>query len=353
MCFFALLSRPDAWEEYKGRERVVVLGMAVAECLPPDEVKVHQSANKQLLRWGGRTLVETQVRHGDGSRRDTRLDKAAIADEHGQVTGVLTILMDVSEFREAERATREARDAAEEASRAKSEFVANMSHELRTPLQSILGFAELGMLRGRTQPKLAGMFEDIHSAGQRMLTLVNDLLEVSKLESTVGTFHMERIDLRGVVRPVIRELEPWLERSHLMMDLRMPDLPLVAKKADPLRFQQVIRNVVANAFKFSPPGSTITLEGYADPQGQTHLVVRDEGPGIPPSELHSIFEAFVQSSKTKDGSGGTGLGLAICRKIVEAMGGRIFAENVPASGAAFHIILPARGQAETVPAPLE
>ena len=227
-----------------------------------------------------------------------------------------------------------------------------MSHELRTPLQSILGFAELGMLRGRTQPKLAGMFEDIHSAGQRMLTLVNDLLEVSKLESTVGTFHKERIDLRGVVRPVIRELEPLLERSHLMMDLRMPDLPLVAK-ADPLRLQQVIRNVVANAIKFSPPGSTITLEGYADPQGQTHLVVRDEGPGIPPSELHSIFEAFVQSSKTKDGSGGTGLGLAIRRKIVEAMGGRIFAQNVPASGAAFHIILPARGQAETMPAPLE
>ena len=228
-----------------------------------------------------------------------------------------------------------------------------MSHELRTPLQYILGFAELGMLRGRTQPKLAGMFEGIHSAGQRMLTLVNDLLEVSKLESTVGTFHMERIDLRGVVRPVIRELEPLLERSHLMMDLRMPDLPLVAKKADPLRFQQVIRNVVANAIKFSPPGSTITLEGYADPQGQTHLVVRDEGPGIPPSELHSIFEAFVQSSKTMHRSGGTGLGLAICRRIVEAMGGRIFARNVPASGAAFHILLPARGQAETVPAPLE
>ena len=352
MCFFVLLSRPHAWEEYQGRERVIVLGKAVAECLPPDEVKVHLSANKQLLRWGGRALVETQVRHGDGSRRDTRLAKAAIADEHGKVTGVLTILMDVSEFREAERATQEARDAAEEASRAKSEFVANMSHELRTPLQYILGFAELGMLRGRTQPKLAGMFEGIHSAGQRMLTLVNDLLEVSKLESTVGTFHMERIDLRGVVRPVIRELEPLLERSHLMMDLRMPDLPLVAK-ADPLRFQQVIRNVVANAFKFSPPGSTITLEGYADPQGQTHLVVRDEGPGIPPSELHSIFEAFVQSSKTKDGSGGTGLGLAIRRKIVEAMGGRIFAQNVPASGAAFHIILPARGQTETMPAPLE
>lgn len=259
--------------------------------------------------------------HADGSRRDTRIAKAAIADEHGRVTGVLSILMDVSEFREAERATQEARSAAEEASRSKSEFVANMSHELRTPLQSILGFAELGMMRGKATPKLAGMFEDIHSAGQRMLTLVNDLLDVSKLESTVGTFHMERIDLRGIVRPVIQELEPLLARSHLMMDVRLSGLPLIAK-ADPVRFQQVIRNVVANAIKFSPPGSTITLEGYIDSNGQANLVIRDEGPGIPDAELDRIFEAFVQSSKTKDGSGGTGLGLAICRKIVEAMGVR-------------------------------
>lgn len=346
---FVLVNK--AWEQYKGRQRATVLGREFVSVLPPDEAKVHQSSNVQLLRWGGRALLEIKVRHGDGSRRDTRIAKAAIEDEHGRVTGVLSILMDVSEFREAERATQEARDAAEEASRAKSEFVANMSHELRTPLQSILGFAELGMLRGRAQPKLAGMFEDIHLAGKRMLTLVNDLLEVSKLESTVGTFHLERIDLRGVVRPVIRELEPLLERSHLMMDVDLSDMPLVAK-ADPLRFQQVIRNVVANAIKFSPPGSTITLNGYMDPQGQVHLVVQDEGPGIPESELEAIFEAFVQSSKTKDGSGGTGLGLAICRKIVEAMGGRIYARNVPASGAAFHVILPARGQTETMPAPL-
>ncbi|MFN7152747.1 MAG: PAS domain S-box protein [Acidovorax sp.] len=341
-----------AWEEYKGCTRDSVMGRELCSLLPADEAKVHDAANVQLLRFGGRTHVETKVLHADGSRRDTRIAKAAIADEHGRVTGVLSILMDVSEFREAERATQEARSAAEEASRSKSEFVANMSHELRTPLQSILGFAELGMMRGKATPKLAGMFEDIHSAGQRMLTLVNDLLDVSKLESTVGTFHMERIDLRGIVRPVIQELEPLLARSHLMMDVRLSGLPLIAK-ADPVRFQQVIRNVVANAIKFSPPGSTITLEGYIDSKGQANLVIRDEGPGIPDAELDRIFEAFVQSSKTKDGSGGTGLGLAICRKIVEAMGGQIYALNIPGSGAAFYIVLPARGQSETMPAPLE
>lgn len=340
-----------AWEEYKGLDRSSVVGRLLTDLLPADEAQVERLHTRELLAKGGQAFFETKVLHADTTRRETRVIKAAITDAQGQVSGVLTIFVDVSEFREAERATQEARHAAEEASRAKSEFVANMSHELRTPLQSILGFAELGALRGRAEPRLAGMFEDIHSAGQRMLALVNDLLEVSKLESTVGTFHLERIDLRGLIQPVVKELEPLLARSQQTMHLRLSELPLVAK-VDPLRLQQVIRNVVANAIKFSPPGSAITVVGRMDSRGQVHLEVHDEGPGVPEAELEQIFEAFVQSSKTKDGSGGTGLGLAICRKIIEAMGGQIFARNLTPKGAAFHIVLPARGFAETQPAPL-
>lgn len=340
-----------AWEEFKGFERARVMGRRLPEFLPTNEAQVAHAHNQELLANGGQVFFETKVLYRDGARRDTRVIKAAISGAQGRVSGVLTIYVDVSEFREAERATQEARHAAEEASRAKSEFVANMSHELRTPLQSILGFAELGALRGRAEPRLAGMFQDIHSAGQRMLALVNDLLEVSKLESTVGTFHLERIDLRGLVQPVVQELEPLLTRSQQSMRVQLSAMPLVAK-VDPLRLQQVIRNVVANAIKFSPEGSTITFVGRMDSRGQVHLEVHDEGPGVPEAELEQIFEAFVQSSKTKDGSGGTGLGLAICRKIVEAMGGRIFARNLTPKGAAFHIVLPARGFAETQPAPL-
>ncbi|BEU96025.1 PAS domain S-box protein [Acidovorax sp. DW039] len=340
-----------AWEEYKGLERAMVVGRRLTGFLPADEAQVEQLHNDQLVRMGGQTFFETKVLHGDGARRETRVIKAAIADAQSKASGVLTIFVDVSEFRQAERATQEARHAAEEASRAKSEFVANMSHELRTPLQSILGFAELGMLRGRAEPRLAGMFEDIHSAGQRMLSLVNDLLEVAKLESTVGTIHLERIDLRGLIQPVVQELEPLLTRNQQSMRVELSDMPLVAK-VDPLRMQQVLRNVLANAIKFSPKGSAIHLQGRMDSHGQVHVEVRDEGPGIPEAELESIFEAFVQSSKTKDGSGGTGLGLAICRKIVEAMGGRIFARNREPRGASFHIVLPARGFTETQPAPL-
>lgn len=340
-----------AWEDYKGRERTQVIGLRLSDFLPSEETASHRVADEQLLHQGGQVTFETRVLHGGRTWRDTRVTKALVTDAAGLPTGILCTLMDVSDFREAERLTREAHQASEEASRAKSEFVANMSHELRTPLQSIMGFSELGMLRGKDHARLAGMFEDIHRSGERMLTLVNDLLDVAKLESTVGTFHLERIDLRGVIHPVLHELEPLLHQRKLHLDVKLGDLPLIAK-VDPVRFQQVIRNVVANAIRFSPEASPITLLGRVDSRGQIRLAVRDHGPGIPEDELGAIFEAFKQSSKTKDGSGGTGLGLAICKKIVEALGGQIYAENVRQGGSVFHIILPARGASETVPAEL-
>jgi signal transduction histidine kinase len=269
----------------------------------------------------------------------------------GRLVGFAGSAIDVTESRNAERATREARDAAEEASQAKSEFIANISHELRTPLQSIIGFSELGQMRSREQAKLGAMFGDIHRAGQRMLNLVNDLLDVAKIESTVGTMNLERSDLRGLVRGVAGQLAPQLGARQLQLDVALPDYPLRAK-VDPMRFEQVLRNVLANAVKFSPTGGRITFSGDQTDAGELHLAVSDDGPGIPPAELDSIFEAFVQSSLTKDGSGGTGLGLAICRKIVVAHGGRIHAENRRGGGAVFHIQLPARGASETLPAPL-
>lgn len=341
----------QAWEEFTGRQRADVIGQAAASYLPPDEAALHNAQDRELLKSGGRASYEARVTHRDGSRRDVMLIKTAVPGDDGAVAGILVVVMDVSEFRAAERATRDARDAAEEASRAKTEFIANISHELRTPLQSILGFSELGMVRGRQHEKLASMFADIHASGQRMLALVNDLLDVSKIESTVGTMHLERTDLRGLVREVAREVDPLLAGRQLTLSLSLSELPMVGR-VDPMRFQQVVRNVLANAIKFSPFHGRIEVNGQTLASGELRISVSDQGPGIPPDEIEHVFEAFVQSSQTKDGSGGTGLGLAICRKILEAHGGRIHAENVPGGGTVFHIHLPARGATETSPVPL-
>ncbi len=335
------LSVNQAWEEFTGLHRVDVIGQIADE-----QATRPESQDQQLLAEGGRLRYETQMTHRDGTQRDMVVTKVLVPDEHHGAAGILSTLMDVSEFRDAERATREARDTAEEASRAKSEFIANISHELRTPLQSILGFSELGQARSPAQPRLQGMFNDIHASGQRMLALVNDLLDVSKIESPVGTFDLERCDLRTLMQSVQREMGPLLARKQLRLSLQLPAVPLRVK-VDPLRFQQVIRNVMANAIRFSPQGASIELKALATADDEAHIAIADHGPGIPPAELEQIFEAFVQSSQTKDGSGGTGLGLAICRKILEIHGGRIEAANCEGGGAVFHIHMPLRTAPDT------
>jgi PAS domain S-box-containing protein len=342
----------QAWERFTGRSRALVLGRPVGLHLPPQERQLHERQDALLLANGRPQRYETVATNAEGQRRDVVVNKLllpAVGASHRP--GVLAVIVDVTEFREAARATLEARNAAEEASRAKSEFIANISHELRTPLQSIIGFSELGQQRGAAQPKLAAMFEDIHAAGARMLGLVNDLLDVAKIESTVGAIHLERCDLRTLARSVARELAPLALPRRLELRLALPPQPLLAQ-VDPQRLQQVLRNMLANALRFSPDGGVIELSGELADDGSCRITVADAGPGIPPAELESIFEAFVQSSRTKDGAGGTGLGLAICRKILQAHGGSIHARNRPEGGAAFVVELPPRLSADTLPAPL-
>jgi PAS domain S-box-containing protein len=329
-----------AWEDFTGYSREQVIGKPGAAFMPQADADHHASGDAQVWRTGGTLRYELKLKHGDGSRRDVVVTKVRVP---GAALGasLLSSMMDVSEFRLAERAQDEARDAAEESSRAKSEFIANISHELRTPLQSILGFSELGLLRGGEQPKLQSMFNDIHASGGRMLALVNDLLDVAKIESSVGSITLERADLRGLVQAVMHELSPLLDGKHIQLLSQLGRQPLIAK-VDPTRFQQVVRNIAANAIKVSPAGAEISVQGHITQDRRICISVRDHGTGVPTDELEKIFEAFVQSSTRKDGSGGTGLGLAICKKIIDAHGGSIVADNMPDGGAVFSIYLPAR-----------
>jgi signal transduction histidine kinase len=152
------------------------------------------------------------------------------------------------------------------------------------------------------------------------------------------------------VSEVLREVQPLASKRGLTLAESLPELPMSAK-FDPLRLQQVVRNVVANAIRFSPEGGRVDIEADVTESGEWRVCVADRGPGIPEGELEAIFDAFVQSSRTKDGSGGTGLGLAISRTLIQAQGGRIMARNRTGGGSVFEIVLPARTD-ETIPSPL-
>lgn len=335
-----------AWEDFTGLSRGKVIGQQGSAFMTATDAAYHAEHDAKVWRSGGSLRYESKVRHRDGSQREVIITKVVLPgdDQHAN-GGLLSTMMDVSEFRAAERAKDAARHAAEESSRTKSDFIANISHELRTPLQSILGFSELGMMRGKDQPRLMGMFTDIHAAGARMLALVNDLLDVSKIASTLGVVNLERTDIRGLIAPVLQELTPQIQAKGLEVDAQLGPVPLIAK-VDPVRFAQVVRNVLANAIKFAPAHSAIEVSGFLGGDDRICVSVRDHGAGIPLAELERIFEAFVQSSRTQDGSGGTGLGLAICKTIMEAHGGSIVADNATDGGATFRIYLPARRSAQ-------
>ncbi len=242
----------------------------------------------------------------------------------------------------------EAKEQAVHANRSKSEFLANMSHELRTPMHAILSFANLGTrkLEAGATDKHAAYFERIKESGNRLLALLNDLLDLSKLESGKTVIRVGRCDLRDILEKVYTELESLLREREQTITINTTVNDARAS-VDGEQIQQVLMNLIANAMKFSPAGSAMEVSFSDAELGSSDrsipaiaITVSDKGIGIPEEELDAVFDEFVQSSKTNTGAGGTGLGLAICRKIVALHEGTICVSNNEFGGASFTFTLP-------------
>lgn len=247
-----------------------------------------------------------------------------------------------------------AKNIAEQANQSKSEFLANMSHELRTPMHAILSFSNIGLKKLETVPpaKLGDYFSKISQSGNRLMTLLNDLLDLAKLEAGKIEFKFGDADLAEIIDLCAREQETRLQEQAITLNIA---LHVCKTKGvfDQVKIGQVVTNLLSNSIKFTPEGKQIFISVVEDTLPTGHrkedhhhlskalrLTVRDEGFGVPKDEFEDVFDKFIQSSKTKSGAGGTGLGLAICKEIIEGHNGYIWVENSADGGAMFSFIIP-------------
>jgi PAS domain S-box-containing protein len=296
-----------------------------------EPVSILKTAAPVIL--GGRPcILESFVDISDRRRAEVELERRSLALES------------------ANRALQDAIRVAEAANNAKSEFLTTMSHELRTPLHGILSFAMFGIKGAGTDSpeELLECFRTIEQCGQTLLRLVNDLLDLAKLESGRMDFVFARVELAQLVSAAIEELRPLAAGRDIRLEIDAAAATSWAD-VDSVRMLQVLRNLLDNAIKFSSLGGVV--ETRLAEQG-SHLAVSvcDRGVGIPEEELEAIFDKFVRSNTTRAASGGTGLGLAICRDIVDAHGGRIWAENRPGGGAMVTFLIPRQRQPVAVDA---
>lgn len=255
---------------------------------------------------------------------------------------VYGLVSDVTDERHRQDELKQARDAAESASQAKSQFMANMSHEIRTPMNGILGMTEL-LLGTVLSDKQRRFVQAVYRSGESLLEIINDILDFSKIEA--GRLDLAHVDfvVRSVVEDTLELLAPRAHEKGLELSFREgPGMPAVLQ-GDPLRLRQVLTNLVANAIKFTETGevSVEVRQVREAPDALFEFVVRDTGIGIEPEMLPKLFSAFMQGSVGMSRRyGGTGLGLTISKQLVELMGGKIEAHSQPGQGSQFVFALP-------------
>lgn len=337
----------DTELKWLGYEREEVIGkMTLSEIIAPASMKTLEDNFERFVNPGKVVDLELELRKRNGHPFWVSLNATAVRDEDGNYLFSRCSLFDITDRRRNLSEINEARSFAEQTSEAKSEFLSRMSHELRTPLNSILGFTQLLDLKSQ-DPAVRECSTAILRSGRHLLDLINEVLDLSKIETGKLAVSIEPVTITGVMRQAFDMVAPLAEKAQVTLRISRDICDDTHVLADRQRLMQVFINLVSNAVKYSRPGGLVEVVCKQTDANTRAIEVRDNGIGISPASREKIFSPFERGEASDQE--GTGLGLSLSRRLVEVMNGRLYLESSSNEGSVFVVELPAaQGPVERV-----
>jgi PAS domain S-box-containing protein len=337
-----------------GTTREFCTGKTDFEIWPPDVAAKIREDDERVLREGRQFVTEEAFLHPDGTEHYLETVKQPFHDGAGRIVGTVGIARDITERKRTEQALQRAKDEAERANRAKSEFLSRMSHELRTPMNSILGFGQV-LARHPLTPEQKKGVDHILRAGRHLLNLINEVLDIARIESGRQPLALEPVPAAAVVREALALIRPVAVQHGVELASEVErDAPWQVS-ADRQRLTQVLLNLLSNAVKYNRAGGSVRVTCDADDPAvagaRVRIAVHDTGPGIPADRMDQLFRPFARLGAEETGVEGTGLGLALSKPLIEAMGGTIMVRTAEGEGSVFTLDLPRVCTAPGTPEP--
>ncbi len=331
-----------------------ITGKNITMLMPASYRDNHDGQIRRYLETGEKRVIgkgrETYGQHRDGHAFPIELSvNEMVLDGEKRFTGVVH---DITSRKKAQQALIDARDEADRANRAKSEFLSSMSHELRTPLNAILGFSQLMEMDDALPEEHKENVQEIIKAGEHLLVLINEVLDLAKVESGRVELSLEPVEVCAIIAECLPLVDALANKRSIM--LSHMGLQGVMVRADRMRLKQALLNLISNAIKYNRDGGSVHIEVQEADQPEKHglrIRVTDTGPGIPKERLNQLFQPFNRLSAENSGVEGTGIGLTITRRIVEMMGGSVGVESEVGKGSTFWIELPMESAPDAEPEP--